>query len=323
MGCRAGGRVEAKAIVAEQAARARTIRQRARFCRDSIGDWHNVSMQSTPRPQLKQVTLCAVDTRAPLLAQQSLRRSMKQVDFARVVLFTSQDGLRLPSQSGIETIEIDPLHSGSDYSRWVVQCLAGHIETSHVLISQWDGFVTHAQAWSDDFLNWDYIGAVWPDQPSARNVGNGGFSLRSQRFLRAALALQLQQFHPEDQLLCRDHRQALETDHGILFAPPNVARRFSCENEKPRHPTFGFHGPYNLPRVMNEDDLMALFEQLPDDFFRSRDARRLARTLLLRRMPSAARRLLQRRSAAGKTGFNTRFLDATAALMASLKRQHP
>ncbi len=275
------------------------------------------------RPTLEQVTLCAVDTRAPTLALDALKRSLAQAGFGRVVLFTSQEGVRLASHSGIETIEIEPLRSGSDYSRWVVQNLPLHIQTSHVLISQWDGFVTNARAWSDEFLSWDYIGALWPDQSTGRNVGNGGFSLRSQSFLRAAQALQLQNFHPEDQVLCRDHRVVLETQHGIRFAPPAVARRFAYENEKPCQPTFGFHGPYNLPKALNESELMLLLEQLPDDFFRSRDARRLARALLLRRMPNAASALLRRRSAQGKSGLHTRLLGATAALMTLLKPHHP
>ena len=35
--------------------------------------------------------------------------------------------------------------------------LASYIETDFVLIVQYDGFVLHAQAWDDDFLNYDYI----------------------------------------------------------------------------------------------------------------------------------------------------------------------
>ena len=294
----------------------------------SSSRWHNVLMQARAshhpdRPALEQVTLCAVDTRAPQLALAALRRSMDQVGFARVVLFTSQEGVGLAAQSGIEAIAIEPLRSGSDYSRWVVQDLPQHIQTSHVLISQWDGFVTNATAWSDDFLSWDYIGAVWPDQPNGCNVGNGGFSLRSQSFLRAAQALKLQNFHPEDQVLCRDHRVALETQHNIRFAPPSVARLFAHENEKPRQPTFGFHGPYNLPKALTESELVLLLEKLPDAFFRSRDARRLARALLLRRMPFSAKALLKRRSAAGKSGLHTRLLGAIATFMTLLKPPPP
>jgi Protein of unknown function (DUF5672) len=281
-------------------------------------------MKPSARLTLNQVTLCAVDTRAPLLALQALQHSIEHVDFGRVLLFTSSDGVRLASgMRGIDAIEIEPLHSGSDYSCWVVQNLPDHVQTSHVLINQWDGFVTHAQAWSDEFLNWDYVGAVWPDQLPGRDVGNGGFSLRSQTFLHAARALRLTDCHPEDQMLCRNHRGGLETTHGIRFAPAALARRFAYENEKPRQPTFGFHGPYNLPFAMNEGELSQLLEQLPDDFFRSRDARRLAHALLLRRMPFAAQQLLRRRRAAGKSGLNTRVLDTAASLMTLLKPHHP
>jgi hypothetical protein len=124
-------------------------------------------------------------------------------------------------------------------------------------------------------------------------------------------------------MLCRDHRVALETHHGIRFAPHSVARLFSYENEKPRQPTFGFHGPYNLPNALTEREVVVLFEQLPDEYFRRRDARRLARTLLLRRMPFAVSALLKRRSAAGKSGLDTRSLAAIAAFMALLTPRHP
>ena len=42
------------------------------------------------RLPLAQVTLCAIDTRAPALAAQSLLHSMSRVDFARVYLFTNR-----------------------------------------------------------------------------------------------------------------------------------------------------------------------------------------------------------------------------------------
>jgi len=266
------------------------------------------------RLELAQVTLCAVDTRAPELAAMSLRRSMAGVEFGHVLLFTRdwQPAQPLP---GVEVVEIDLLRSGADYSHFVLRQMPAFIGTSHVLVTQWDGFVVDPRAWSHEFLAHDYVGAVWPEQPAARSVGNGGFSLRSRRFLAAGQDPHITEEHPEDQALCRTWRAHLEHEHGVSFAPPALARRFAFENEEPQGPTFGFHGPYNLPRFMDEATLAVVLDGLPDDFFRGRDARRLARALLTRGMPMAAQQLLRRRQRAGRRDPNTRLLGAAAALL--------
>jgi hypothetical protein len=275
-------------------------------------------MPAMPRLALEQVTLCAVDTRAPGLAAQSLQRSMAGIDFGRAVLFTHGWRPEVPPP-GIEVVDIGPLTSGAQYSNFVLRRLPSHVETSHVLVTQWDGFVVHPQAWSDEFLRWDYIGAVWDDQPEACCVGNGGFSLRSQRLLRAGLDARVAPEHPEDAALCRNHRALLESECGVRFAPPAVARRFAHENEAPRAPTFGFHGPKNLPAFLDAATLAAWLEALPDDFFRGRDARRLARALLGAGMPGVAGQLIARRRAAGRSDPNTRLLGAAARLLGLLQ----
>ena len=267
------------------------------------------------RLALPQVTLCIVDTRAPALAAQSLQRSMAGLDFGRVLLFCHAWQPPAPL-AGIEVVQIPEITSGADYSRFVLRELPGHIHTPFVLITQWDGFVSQPEAWTDEFLQWDYIGAVWPEQPAGRNVGNGGFSLRSQRLLRAGLDERISEVHPEDVMLGRNHRALLEAEHGVRFAPPELARRFAFENETPAAQTFGFHGPYNLPGVLDEPALMRWLPQLPDAFFRSRDARRLARAMLAHRMPTAATELLRRRRAAGRRDINTRVLSWLAAAQA-------
>ncbi len=267
------------------------------------------------RLSLSQVTLCAVDTRTPALAAQSLLRSMAGIDFARAVLFTN-DWVPRRVLPGIELVQIDTLKSGADYSLFVMRRLPAYVRTSHVLVTQWDGFVIDPGAWTHEFLNHDYVGAVWPDQPAAACVGNGGFSLRSRRFLAAGLDARIGHVHPEDLVLCRTYRHLLEHEHGIRFAPAALARRFSFENESPAGPCLGFHGAYHLPRVLPEAELAKWLDVMPDEFFASRDARRLARSLLAHRMPGTARSLLQRRRAAGRSDPNTRLLGATASLMA-------
>ena len=95
------------------------------------------------RLPLAQVTLCAIDTRAPALAAQSLLQSMAQVDFARVFLFT-HDWLPTVVLPGIEIIDVGALRSAQERSAFVLRQLPHFIRTSHVLLTQWDGFVTPA-----------------------------------------------------------------------------------------------------------------------------------------------------------------------------------
>ena len=266
--------------------------------------------------------MCAVDTRSPALAVQALLQSMSRADFGRVFLFTHG---WLPSVvlPGIEIIDIEPIHSGAGYSRFVMRLLPAYIRTSHALITQWDGFVTHPEAWTDEFLVHDYVGAVWPDEPEGRCVGNGGFSLRSRRFLAAGQDQRITEEHPEDVVLCRTQRDFLEQAHGVRFAPPALARRFAYENQSPMGITFGFHGPYNLPRVLDESTLCEWMQRLPDEFFRSRDARRMARAMLMRGMPTAAKQLLARRTAVGRDEPSTRLLGAAASVMGLFSQRSP
>jgi hypothetical protein len=269
------------------------------------------------RLPLAQVTLCAVDTRAPSLAAQALLRSMQHCDFGRVLLFT-HDWLPAVVLPGLEVVEIEPIRSGADYSHFVMRQLPAYVRTSHALVTQWDGFVAHPEAWTDEFLAYDYVGAVWPEQPEHLSVGNGGFSLRSRRFMAASQDQRITDEHPEDVVLCRHQRAFLEQVHGVRFAPPRLARRFAYENESPKGLTFGFHGPYNLPDVLDEPTLQDWLQRLPDDFFRSRDARRLARAMLMRGMPAAAQQLLKRRRAAGRSEPSSRLLGAAASIMGLL-----
>jgi hypothetical protein len=261
---------------------------------------------------LPQVTLCAVDARTPALAAESLQRSLAQADFARVVLFTHDFRDR---PEGIEVVDVGPIRSGAEYSRFVLRELPAHIGSPFALVTQWDGFVVDASAWTAEFEAYDYVGAVWADPPAAGLVGNGGFSLRSRRLLDAGCDRRIEHVHPEDLMLAQRYRGLLEQEHGVRFAPITLARRFAYENEDPRQPTFGFHGPKNLAAVLDAATLQRWLDALPDEFFRGRDARRLARSLMRHRMAGLARQLVARRQAAGQTDLRTRLLGAAARLL--------
>ena len=101
-----------------------------------------------------------------------------------------------------------------------------------------------------EFLKYDYIGAPWP-QFEMRNVGNGGFSLRSKRLIESAalLASKRTSGEAEDLFICRSIGEELENKFSIRFANSSVASQFSFEAPLSRRETFGFHGFLNLPII--------------------------------------------------------------------------
>src|SRR5258708_37267700 len=113
--------------------------------------------------ELSSVTLCCVDTVNPELALRALRRSLSRVRFARALLLTD----RARDASGIEVRLIAPLASREAYSEFVLKALVDHIDTEHVLLIQWDGYVLNPDSCRDQFLASDYISAKcsWPDPP--------------------------------------------------------------------------------------------------------------------------------------------------------------
>ena len=93
---------------------------------------------------------------------------------------------------------------------------------------------------------------------NAHAVGNGGFSLRSRTLLEALQDPQIVASHPEDTAICRTHREYLEREHGIAFAPATVADQFSFEHVEPRGPSFGFHGQINITRFVDDKAIRML-----------------------------------------------------------------
>ncbi|WP_395699650.1 DUF5672 family protein [Aquabacterium sp.] len=235
-------------------------------------------MTTTTMLDLSEVTLCCVDTRTPALALAALRRCTASVHFARVLLFTDRALLPTPPL-GIEVIDLR-IPTVPAYSEFMLRGLLPYVHTSHLLVVQWDGYVLDPGAWDPAFLRYDYIGAPWHDIEGDAGVGNGGFSLRSLKLLRALQDPALQPSHPEDLCICARHREALEHQHGIRFAPRALAAHFAYERTEPTVPTFGFHGLFNFDRVMPMAELKALLATLPDEMMRGLDAHDLCRRLL-------------------------------------------
>jgi hypothetical protein len=179
------------------------------------------------------------------------------------------------------------------YSEIMLRRLGEHFSLDHVLVMQWDGFVTAAAGWDEHFFGYDYIGAPWAGHAMA--VGNGGFSLRSRRLVDALQRIDMPATHPEDEVICMRHRPELEQHHGIRFAPVEVASRFSWEQAAPETPTFGFHAFFNFHRVLSEPELIDYFGECDDALLQSVPARRLLKNLYRAGMHAAAAELLRLR----------------------------
>ena len=211
---------------------------------------------------LPRVTLVCVDCVNPDAAVIAMRRSMEHCTFARAVLLTHQSPTTVAP--GIDVLPISRLSSREAYSHFMLNQLGPFVASDYALVIQWDGYVVNAGAWSEQFLDYDYIGAKWWHKDGC-NVGNGGFSLRSKRLLDAVQSLGVRaSILNEDDVICRIGRPALEARYGIRFAPETVADQFAFERIAPREAVlpFGFHGIFNMWRFLSAADLQDLFLRL-------------------------------------------------------------
>lgn len=231
--------------------------------------------QNSLKINLKNTTLVSISSINIEQTLLSLVITNFYADFERILLFTSaeieQQYLRLFPQ--LEIIKIEPLKNVFEYSRFVIKELNQYIESDYCLITQYDGFILNPEKWDQNFLNYDYIGAPWPEKLSIisqanqvvgsldlskNRVGNGGFSLRSKKFLELSAQLDFDnlnfQCKSEDILICH-YLYEYFIDHAIKFAPLDLAVKFSFEEIIKEYPqitwkdTFGFHGKNHLMPV--------------------------------------------------------------------------
>ena len=73
------------------------------------------------------------------------------------------------------------------YSYACLRVLPAVVNTDFNMIVHHDGYAVNRSAWTDEFYDYDYIGAPWLWWPEGENVGNGGCTLRSRRLYDALL----------------------------------------------------------------------------------------------------------------------------------------
>lgn len=204
---------------------------------------------------LKNISLVSIDCVNAIESINALLYSSKNINFKELILLTNEDIFH----EKIKTIKIKKLLSVSEYNDFVLK-LINYVDSDYILLIQSDGYILNHEMWNNNFLNFSYIGAAWTNDPTwiekqklknyVNFVGNGGFSLRSRKFLELSNNFTTCHGFGEDVYLCNlQHNYMLA--HGIKFAPVEVAERFSRENNLSDwtnpgvhdiNSSFGFHG---------------------------------------------------------------------------------
>lgn len=210
------------------------------------------------------ITLLSIDTVDPNRSIRAMRYSLLQAKFAEAVLVTTHHSFRpemlrtIGGKGRIDQIRVDFVQPGprSDYERQIICDLPKWFNTDFVLFQEWDSAIMNPAAWSQSWLNYDFIGAPWPydfhenGYPTCTKdncVGNGGFSLRSRFFAQSTGDLLRnsgsvkEALRLSDAWICRTIRPKLESEMGLRFAPEEEAAKFSCENRF-YSGQFGIHG---------------------------------------------------------------------------------
>lgn len=212
---------------------------------------------------LNDITLISVCGNEKFLLQiiKAAQYCMKQANFKSVKILSNL----AVALKDIEVIKIPKLDQ-EKYALFCLYELPNYIDTDFCLTFQGDGFIINPALWREDFLTHDYIGAPWIHEV-INQVGNGGFSLRSQKFLHSAKTLEYNskiQFQPhipagklvtpEDWFACCYSYNTM-IKMGVKFADFQTAYEFSVEHPSQYKPynkqilttykSFGFHGSFN------------------------------------------------------------------------------
>ena len=148
------------------------------------------------KKQKLPIDLITVNTNRVQDGINALNFSSKEIEFNNILLLSNEDVF-----GNFNLVKIKKLNNVEDYNK-IILSLNDYISSDFALVIQHDGHVINPNKWSENFLNYDYIGAPWPNNKkwnkrwdaneegdiikknlNKNRIGNGGFSLRSKKFL--------------------------------------------------------------------------------------------------------------------------------------------
>lgn len=201
-------------------------------------EWKNGKLQ------LPNVTLMCMTSVKVMESVKAMQYSMRQIDFGDAVFISDKKPIYLPKT--IRFSYTSKLKDIDSFNYKMIYELTEHVHTDYVMIVHYDGFVVNPQQWRDEFLDYDYIGAPWPDphddftyrdiNGNLCRVGNS-VGIRSKRLLdfpnEANLPFEADHgFFHEDGFLCVKNRHLVEAA-GMKIAPLEVAKYYSHETMIP------------------------------------------------------------------------------------------
>ncbi len=204
------------------------------------------------KPQLDRVTMIAFDGgQCPELTALAVDDSMDQVDFGAVVVCAPEP---IPTRHNCDFVKKGPWPDRYECTKFQWYEIPEIVQTEFFLLVHYDAWILDGSLWEQQFLDYDYMGAPW--WYDDLNVGHGTLrSIRLMRFLaenRNRLPIE----HPEDNVLSRRYRPALE-EEGFRWPTEQVASRFMLECTRPsldsKH--FMFHDVFNFPAVLTGERL--------------------------------------------------------------------
>jgi hypothetical protein len=134
--------------------------------------------------QLTDITLLVFHVAGKPFPVEGLEKCIEVADFGEVLMLTGEDF----NHPDIKVKKIPKIGTMDDYSLFFIRELNRCFDTKFCMTAHHDGFIINPESWTDEFLNYDYIGAPWKfngprfrDNKGQSAIGNGGFSLRSKK----------------------------------------------------------------------------------------------------------------------------------------------
>ena len=203
--------------------------------------------------QLNNVTILSHNCVDPIQSVKALLYSSKCIDFAEIIIVSDRKPSNLPTNVRFCSTNTK---THQDSCRFTYEELPTIVNTEYCLSIHDDGFVINPHLWTDEFLEYDYIGAPWKNFGQKNRVGNGGFVLKSNKFIQLTKNIKFRGTH-DDTELTNDYYDYF-THNGCKYAPLELAMRFSLESKIPEceynlEKCFGFHGR-GLPETTSVHD---------------------------------------------------------------------
>ena len=221
---------------------------------------------------MKKITAVIIGNTHHDLMKHSIESTLKNIDCEDVLVFSNK---RVVDYG--QYFSIKDNFTLQDYNLFCLRGLWPYIKTEFALIIQYDGIAANRSAWNDEFYDYDYIGAPWPDRFSwikpTEKVGNGGFSLRSAKLLDALKDYQIRihegdnRLSAEDSVIGQGYKSYLSSKYGIKYPSVELANQFSHEWCNPTGESFGFHGVWNVPLFFDENTTIEYVLDIPTTYW--------------------------------------------------------